>query len=440
MLCSACQTTIAEGAKFCPKCGAPAGVPAAESGGKRCPQCGSENPANAKFCKKDGYRFDSDSVAEKPDLAVTPTAPTPAVHVPSAPMASDVVTKKIPPADDSVMCPKCGTPNLVGAKFCKKDGFALQAGVVAPQANVVPKSAPIKQPASAQSVGTGGAATGSKSRKGLVVGALVGVVLLASAGGGYAYWAGLIGNRQGSVQASINAELGSRGLAAVSVTIDREWNAALSGTVLNQADKDQAIAIVQGHKELKKVSTEMIQIPPRTADLEKNLNQALIDAGVGNVTATVDQEMVALLRGEVVSTDQKAQALKVAQGVPGLKNVIDNIHVIAIESIPQAVPSEPVPPAPAAPAPTPASVPQPSVKMAPPQRPQPSAIDPAKLEGDINRALRSQNVNGVSAQVGDDLSVTLKGSGSASEKSRAIQVVRQFREVRAVKDKIFVVE
>ena len=133
-------------------------------------------------------------------------------------------------------------------------------------------------------------------------------MLLASAGGGYAYWAGLIGNRQGSVQASINAELGSRGLGAVTVTIDREWNASLSGTVLNQADKDQAIALVRGHKELKKIATETIQIPPKTADLEKSLNQALADAGLGAVTAQVDQEMVALLKGVVESPDQKAQA------------------------------------------------------------------------------------------------------------------------------------
>lgn len=360
----------------------------------------------------------------------------------------DATSKPSSSVEDVVICPQCGTPNLPGAKFCKKDGYALQAGVATPQAIPIPKSVPIKQPApatatataAARSAGIGGTAIAGKSRKGLLIGALVCVVLLASAGGGYAYWAGFIGNRQGTVQADINAELGSRGLSTVKVTIDREWNASLSGTVLNQADKDQALALIQGHKELKKIATETIQILPGTADLEKNLNKALADAGLGTVTAQVDKELVATLKGVVESPDQKAQALNVANGVTGLKSVIDDIQLAAVDSVPQVMPGEMVPPAPPQPIPPTASVPQPSVKMVPPQRPQAIAIDPAKLEGDINRALRSQNVSGVTAQVGDDLSVTLKGSGSASEKGRALQVVRQFRDVRAVKDKIFVIE
>jgi osmotically-inducible protein OsmY len=70
-----------------------------------------------------------------------------------------------------------------------------------------------------------------------------------------------------------------------------------------------------------------------------------------------------------------------------------------------------------------------------------ATIDPAKLEGEINRALRNGGVGSVTAQVADDLSVTLKGSvTSAEQKERAFQVARRFQAKGMPKDRIFVVE
>ncbi|MDP2961553.1 MAG: BON domain-containing protein [Sulfurimicrobium sp.] len=457
--------------------------------------------------------------------------------------------RKIPPAGESVLCPKCGTPNLLGAKFCKKDGYALQAGVAAPQVIPVakessaaappakgpeplppsptpaPQAVPIKQPApvTARSVDIGRetsaakvstAASVDKSRKGVMIGALVGVVLLAGAGGGYAYWAGYLGNRQGDVQARINTELSSRGLSNVKVTIDREWGASLSGTVLQQADKEQALELIKSHTELKNVVADLVLVQTGAADLEKNLNKALANAGFSSITAQVDKEMVATLTGEAANPDQKMQALNVASGVTGLKDVRDDIQVAIAENVPPASPPEVAPPA-APPLPVAQAAPPPidraalerelharlrtngvggvtghvnpdmtialsgtvrseedrvkalnlagslpganglreniqvaapqAARLARPQAPQPvqqaAAIDPGKLEGDINRALRNSGAGGVTAQVGDDLSVTLKGSaGSSTEKERAMQIARQFKGVRTVKDKIFVVE
>jgi hypothetical protein len=68
------------------------------------------------------------------------------------------------------------------------------------------------------------------------------------------------------------------------------------------------------------------------------------------------------------------------------------------------------------------------------------ALDPAKLEGDLNRALRRRDVRGVTAQVGDDGTVMLKGSAYAADKDRALQIARTFRGVKSVKDQVFVVE
>jgi hypothetical protein len=70
-----------------------------------------------------------------------------------------------------------------------------------------------------------------------------------------------------------------------------------------------------------------------------------------------------------------------------------------------------------------------------------TALDPIRLEGEINRSLRSDGLGGLSAQVTDDLIVTLKGSvTSASQKDHAMQVVRSFSGIRSVRDQVFVVE
>lgn len=642
MQCSKCQATIAAGAKFCPKCGARAGTPAVEAGGKRCPQCGTDNPANAKFCKKDGYRFDavvvkpvaptmsptvapppiepkvqevvskptppvSDSVtcpkcgtANMPtakfckkdgyplqaagampsstpapkssppanslamDSGISPSTP-PVATLSGEPKLQEAVSKPIPLANDTVACPKCGTANLSTAKFCKKDGYPLQAaGAVTPPTAVqppvavqpavlaaqpaamaspvtppapkpAPQAVPAIQPAPVVSRPAVSAAprapvkpVSAKSRKGMMIGAAVGAAILASTGGGYAYWAGYVGNRQGSVQNEINAELGTHGLRNIKVTVNHEWVASLAGTVPNQSDKDQAFGLVSGHAELKSIVNE-VQIESNAADIEKNLNKALAEAGFSSVpTAQLDTDLMATLHGSANSLEDKDRMLALVKGVAGVKGIRDEIEVAAPETIPEPENSDmaaveppavepPLPPqvAPqqvvdraaldrelnarlrangvtgvtgrvnpdmsvalsgtvrsaderyraltiggslpgangvretiqiAAPqvvklgrpqAPTQAPQ-QPAEPPAPP--PQAAAIDPSKLEGDINRALRSRDINSITAQVNDDMSLTLKGSASAAEKERALQLTRQVRGIRGVKDKVFVVE
>lgn len=691
MQCSKCQATIAAGAKFCPKCGARAGTPAVEVGGKRCPQCGTENLASAKFCKKDGYRFDavpastavsppneprtqeavskpipvaSDSVTcpkcgtanaltarfckkdgyplqaigAMPSSITTPKSSTPAIPLamdsgispttpPVAtllgePWVKEAVSKPIPPADDSVKCPKCGAANLSTAKFCRKDGHPLQAaGAVTPPVAVqpvvppakpaamdspvttlapklAPQPVPATQPASVAPRPAVSAASraqvikpaAAKSRKGMIISAAVGAAILASTGGGYAYWAGYVGNRQGSVQNEINAELGSHGLSNIKVTVNHEWVASLAGTVLNQSDKDQAFGLVSGHKELKSIVNE-VQIESNAADVEQSLRKLLAEAGLGALTSDVDEEFIATLSGTLPSDKEKINATMIAKSVAGVKAVVDQMVVVNMSEAPDtesvqhdfddrmshllgagssrpylsieelyalrrsagiddpstantdvhnaliaamrntrdalnqqqiqqiikmhsaaAPPSQALPPLPVV---SPSAsqrtadkmaldrelnarlsangvsgvtghvnpdmsvvlsgtvrsederyraltiggslpgangvresiqIAAPQVaKLAPPQAapqvpPQAAEIDPAKLEGDINRALRSRDINSVMAQVNDDMTLTLKGSVSAAEKERALQLARQVRGIRGIKDKIFVIE
>lgn len=370
MQCSKCQAATATGAKFCPKCGAPV-APSVEGTGKRCPQCGTENPANAKFCKKDGYRFDI--LADRPYTPDTPPnsrAPD-VVPLADAKMQAGSSSTTSPPGN-TVTCSKCGTVNSSTAKFCKKDGYPLQAtGGSTPQktapihpqapsvipttkqaeieADIVQSVPPVvtqatsaKQPApvapspityTAPSSKTLVKATAARPGRALAIGLVAGVVVLASAGGGYAYWAGYVGNRQGNVQDEINAELGSHGLSNVKVTVNREWGASLSGKVLNQVDKDKALALLKGHTELKQL-VDTVQIESSTADVEKSINKALSEAGFSSLpTVGLDQNLMATLQGSADSQEEKDRMLALVKDVAGVKGIRDEIEVTAPEKI-----------------------------------------------------------------------------------------------------------
>jgi osmotically-inducible protein OsmY len=68
-------------------------------------------------------------------------------------------------------------------------------------------------------------------------------------------------------------------------------------------------------------------------------------------------------------------------------------------------------------------------------------MDPTQIEGSLNRAIRDAGIKGIHVEVSDQLVATLKGSTtSQSDKSRALQIVRNFKGLNRVKDVIFVVQ
>lgn len=566
MICANCKSEITDTSKFCKKCGTSV-IAAPET--KICPSCGTVNAANAKFCKKDGYNFGAPAPVSAPRLEAAPTAPpqsatSPEVKPVDEPKIEEAGSKPGPPVSGAVTCPKCGTANVPTAKFCKNDGYPLQAAgsvtlptavpppvavpteipstkpvgmdslVKPPTPKLAPQPIPVKQSAPAAPRPAVSAAPRAlvKSRKGMMIGAAVGAAILASAGGGYAYWGGYVGNRQGNVQNEINAELGSHGLSNIKVTVGKDWGASLTGSVSSQTFKDQAFGMVSMHKELKGI-VDTVQIESNPADVEKNINKAMAEAGFSSVpTVQLDKDLVATLHGSANDQPEKDRMLALVKGASGVKGVKDEVEVAAPQTIPEPEPENPVlaqmaPQPSAPPPPSPAQVtPQRSIdkaaldrelnarlrangvsgvtghvnpdmsvalsgtvrsaderyraltiggslpgangvretiqvvapqvaRLAPPQAPiqasppqaappapppEAAAIDPSKLEGDINRALRSRDINSVTAQVNDDMSLTLKGSASASEKARAMQLARQVRGIHGVKDKIFVVE
>lgn len=547
MICHKCNASVLDSAKFCPKCGGKILAVAEEGAGlvKVCPQCGANNAVGARFCKVDGYRFELGETPEaKSSNVVTPsntngkTGPAPEADEtpgqsassaePLTPVAdlltpadpvSTIVTDPLTPVDGAVAtapstasaalspartedrepdrtvtCPRCGTQNLSTAKFCKKDGTLLSGASTAPHITAAPRKPPRKR----ESVQEDRLPPeGSRKKVGLI-GVLITAMLLVAGSGGYLYWTGHIGDRQGSVAQSVNADLASQGFSNVTVSIDKDWMAAAEGTVVTSQEKTQALAVLTSHSELIGV-VDSIRVRPTRAAMEQQLAATLAEAGIGPVTVQIDetlslitvydQELMpdlqakaeqllistmkatggvegikvvhgasvpsptplniadlnaqfrsadlsavsarndsgrdVVLEGTVASKTDKDRAVQLSLVYPGVAGVEDRIEVTETAPPAQMEPPEKVTPS----------------KPAPPPSQKSAMLDPAKLEGQINRALRKGGAGGVTAQVADNLTVTLKGAATSNaQKERAFQIARRFRGVKTVQDRVFVVQ
>jgi hypothetical protein len=152
----------------------------------------------------------------------------------------------------------------------------------------------------------------------------------------------------------------------------------------------------------------------------------------------VNEDLTATLKGTVNDPRDKMLASNIAESFKEIKSVKNEIKVARLPAPPPAPRLTP------APAPAPAPVPAPpAVAPTPPPAPPPIIkIDPATLEGNINRALRNAGLRGVTAEVNDNLEVTLRGSVMSNyEKNRAFEIAKGFnKEDKRIRDKIFVVE
>jgi len=142
--------------------------------------------------------------------------------------------------------------------------------------------------------------------------------------------------------------------------------------------------------------------------IERDLNRALRKRGLIEVYVEVNEDLTADLKGYTSNQADKNAALSIARSFTELKEVRQNI-IVKSKPVLSSIP--------------------------------PSRIEPAKIEGDINRALRNEGLGGVTAAVSDDLEVILKGSVlNSKQKRRAFEITSRFKVVRRIKDWIFVVE
>lgn len=165
-----------------------------------------------------------------------------------------------------------------------------------------------------------------------------------------------------------------------------------------------------------KPATDPVSTSPNRDEVQREINLSLRQNGYPGITATFADDQTVVLTGRVDSVKTKADVDELVAVVSGVR-VQSNISVAgatARATVQQQ--SQPIP------------------------KPQPPRPDPAKLEGEINRALRNNGAGGITALVGDDLSLTLKGSGSAAQKQVAIRIGRSFTGIKGLRDQVFVIE
>jgi len=350
-----------------------------------------------------------------------------------------------------MICDKCKTEVLPTAKFCQKCGAKVEQAFIqdepppqpaapqgsakgaaaVPRSEIKPREAPqanVERPTPSYTTQQGG----RKSSKGLLIAIILLVLIVGGGAGGYLYYSGYIGKTPARLGEQINNELKGRGLNLY-CEIDKNWTATLKGSVKDAVEKEAAMGIVKAHKEVKDVKDELQpQVAP--SDLKLAIDNALLGAGLMDIRADVDENLVATLQGTALSESDKAYAVSLAKAVDKVKDVKDNIQVQAAQ--PAETASQP---------PLPAEQPKQKKRdtagdvRGEQRRSGAASLDPFELEVKINRALQNAGLRRVRARVGERYNVLLHGRvGSEKEKARAMEIARSFIETRNVRDRMVV--
>jgi osmotically-inducible protein OsmY len=227
----------------------------------------------------------------------------------------------------------------------------------------------------------------------------------------------------------INNELKAKGMNLY-CDIDKNWTATLKGSLKSPSDKETAMGIVKAHAEVKAVKDEL-QPLINPSDLKLAIDNALLGAGLVDVLADVDENLVATLNGTVSNESEKADAVKIARAVDKVKDVKDNIQVQAVPPPPETAAQPPLP------AEQPRQARRPGGEAGRRHQPESATIEPFELEVKINRALQNAGFSRVRARVGKRFNVFLNGRvANESRRAKAMAIAGSFTGVRNVYDKM----
>ena len=280
MFCPKCGSGLAEGAKFCAKCGATIGAPAPI---QATPALMTETPVMEK----------SATAADAPARGVVETPRNPAA------------------ATQGTVCPQCGALNASGAKFCKVDGASLTGEAPAPKAQMR-SPARVNAPA-----GFSGASIGKFAP--LIAG---GAAVIIAGAAFYAYWTGMIGDRPQQVAGRIEEKLATAGFSSVAVALDREWAATLSGEVKGADGHAAVLKLLEAEKDVKGV-TDALVVKPSEEEIRVAVMAAMNANGIGEGSAFVDESGAVTVSGLVNSAQQQDALLTAAKAIAGVTAVND---------------------------------------------------------------------------------------------------------------------
>jgi hypothetical protein len=375
-------------------------------------------------------------------------------NIPKDAVKCPVCGVKAMPFVGAKTCPNCGTVNPVSARFCINDGFSFEntAREAVSGEDAVPGEDEDEEET------TTAAANVRRKKHGvlrlLMWTSIVVVCLVGSSVLGYH----LFKPKNYLLEKQATEALAKAGLKDISVKVDFGRTAKLAGTAKDNHEKSFAELIVKEIPKIAKVENNIIvsQVVPKPEELEKAINNSLRSQGFPGIVVSVNTALTASIIGTVPGEYERNKVLTIVKANKDVINIKDNLHVDAsmarqppagIET--QAVPSRPTPipsaivptptPQPSAqPAPTPKPVPEPTPST---QQPTPPRPDPQALEAAINKGLKNAGLTTVTAEVNENLDVTLKGTvASARDKNKAFDTAKKARGVKKIKDKVFVVE
>lgn len=357
MICKNCNATIADTAKFCLKCGTKAEKTENIEETIQCPKCGSDYPKATKFCKKDGTLLQQTSPAaetKKPEIKEEVKKESIINPETTAPIATQKEEIKAPAPEkqeDTALCLKCGTPNPATSKFCKKDGTPLKEDVKpSVSASVQEKIPQISvQQAKLEAPKQEGVRSGSKA---IIWVAVTAIVLIISVVGVGRYFLFSDKKDKEVVEQSAKQDFPQKDETKApvkpSTELPQQDQKMVKTKELDREISSQKPAV----KDQRKKTTPIVKPeptpsiahapkpdniktppppppqPPDPAKLEGSINRALRDAGLGGVTARVDDNLEVTLRGSVGSQHEKDRAFGIAQTFKGAKRIRDIIFVV----------------------------------------------------------------------------------------------------------------
>jgi len=135
----------------------------------------------------------------------------------------------------------------------------------------------------------------------------------------------------GQLQRLVADKLGDASLK-LRVDVSPEQIATLTGQVTSLDQKEQAVRLARAVPGVKDVrdNIEVVVPPPTPADLERRVAASLTENGL-RLRVVASSDGMVVLTGNVLTAEQKAQAVRLARAVPGVKTVEDHIAIAAVD-------------------------------------------------------------------------------------------------------------
>jgi uncharacterized OB-fold protein len=147
------------------------------------------------------------------------------------------------------------------------------------------------------------------------------VLFAVFAGAGYAYWTGIIGDRPDQIAIEMEQRLSNEGFAEIGVVVDRDWTATLTGTANGSDDHAKILTIVNSDSNISAIKDQIAVISTREEQLAAirealigaDLANLLPSIQPGNIVAVggvLENENEALALKKLIAKPIKGAAIK----------------------------------------------------------------------------------------------------------------------------------